>query len=193
MIPPPVSLAGLVLRVLLWLPLCYALWYPAAPVLLLPAVLMSQGALHALLPGIVDHMQIGADGLRIFTTLSSAPGGHYGFTLDARSYGYGMALLAALVLATPAPRRWADLLLGLGLLQPFIAWGLVFAVLRALLAGHAEQLLPDPGARRLWTEGVQLGARLGLLAFAPLAPVLIWAGLQHRTLSRILSGGSPAT
>ena len=173
-------LGRFLLRVLLWLPLCYGVWFLAAPVLLAPAVLMTRAALGLTTPDLIAALYWADGALQVYTRLSAGEG-HYGFTFDPLAYGYGLVLLAALVLATPAPRRWASLAIGLMLLQPFIAWGLYFAILRTLLE-YDPAVLP-PGL----TEAVQFAARIGLLLFAPLTPVLVW-GLLERSHLQWLAG-----
>lgn len=184
--PHTVSTGRLVWGLAVWLPVCYAAWYLAAPVLVAPAVILARLGLALTLPGVVEHLRWAQTTVQVYTTLP-ADTGQYGFALEALAYGYGMPLLGALLLATGGPSRLTKLAVGLAILMPFIAWGLYFAIVRSLLTTHGQQLVADP-ARLAWlTELVQLGARLGLLVFTPLVPVLLWVWLQRERLRSLVS------
>ena len=165
------------LGLLVLLPLWYwaAPWLAAAPVWLAGAVMKlvfpwvegveREGVTATLLTTVQVVMPLG-DGRQALAELT--PEASYPV------YGYGLALLWAMLLAS-RPRWWPlKGLLGSALLVPAQAWGLCFQWLRdvALTSGdNAVAYLGWPG----WAhELVAYGYQFGFLMLTPVAPILLW-------------------
>jgi hypothetical protein len=96
------------------------------------------------------------------------------------TYGYGMALLWALVLAS-RPVNWPrKLLLGTLLLVPLQAMALCFHWLRmvAFQGGALAQQATHLSGWQL--EAIAYGYQFSFLMLTPLAPVILWAWMEPR-------------
>ena len=96
-------------------------------------------------------------------------------------YGYGVPLLAALLLASGAHRALAKIALGWLALLPFQAWGVCFDWLKilAIEAGLGEF---SPLGREL----IALGYQFGYLLLPSLVPILLWAMLDKRFITTFM-------
>ena len=176
-----------VLRALGWLPLTFALWYlAAAPVSWVPARLAAIAIAGA--AGKVERMEV----TRPSTAYSVLVEGPYRpgrsdraqarVEVAAAIYTVGIALFAALALASHAWRTPARAALGLALLLPLPAVGKAFDALRQLgSTAELAGLLAWPPAMR---EAIALGYQAGSLLLPTLAPVIVWLALFPSTWRR---------
>jgi len=101
------------------------------------------------------------------------------------SYGYGLVLLWAMLLAARTEKWWWKGLIGSLLLLPAQAWGICFQWLRDVV------LLSGPsGAAYLnyprWAgEAVAYGYQFGFLMLTPMAPILLWLLFNKRFLAAL--------
>lgn len=179
-----------VLLVLAWLPVCFVVWYVAAPLLLYPALLAAEGTLRAGFGSLVRA--VGSDGATavVLTTLKpgqATAGGLVSVDVNMLLYAFGMPMFAALVLAARAPRWPRILVLGLAAMLPFVAWGVVADVLKnvAITAGPAvaSQTGFSPAQRELIAFAFQFGS----LILPTVVPAALWV-LTHRAFLERLRG-----
>src|SRR5919197_2362490 len=103
----PARLSPFVLSVLAWLPLTFALWYFAAPLLLWPAVLLMQAVAQVGFGDLVKTVEQSGAIVGFATTLRPGTGAGDAFvTVDVNLllYSFGLPLLAALTLAAREPK-----------------------------------------------------------------------------------------
>lgn len=172
----------MLLRIVLWLPVFFLLWYYLVPVISGPLVWFSFQVLDFLFPQIIDRIHATESGLYILTSLTEGPAAEHQLAVETRPmrYLYGIPLLLALVAATPGDERISTGLLGAMLIFPFAVWGVVFDVLKSLSFGLSEHFLPVAGLSGLHLEFVVLGYQLGTLIFPPVAPLILWAALDQQ-------------
>ena len=122
-------LGRFVLKVLVWLPVAFVVWYFGAPLLLWPVKLLLAGIAAAGLSDIVTAVEQNA---AIFTFATALKPGealgtaaHITVDVDGLLYSFGMPLFAALVLAAREPRWPRTLALGYAVQLPFVAWGVL--------------------------------------------------------------------
>ena len=160
-------LTRFLVKVFAWLPLAFAAWYFAAPVLLWPVKLLLELVARFGFADIVKAVEQTAANFTFVTLLK--PGDVTGKTaelvvdVDGLLYSFGLPLFAALVIAARTPRWLRILATGYAVMLPFIAFG-VFADflkdiairrrpargvadrIRALAARGDRVLLSDRGA-----------------------------------------------
>ena len=131
-----------VLRTLALLPLAFAVWYFAAPILLWPAVLIVRAVAHTSFADLARVVEQSGAVATFVTTLGAGVVAAEGFvTVDVnlRAYAFGMPLFAALTLAAHTTRwkRW--LAIGYAALTPVVAFGALADFLKnvAITAGPA--------------------------------------------------------
>lgn len=186
------------LRVVLWLPPLFALWYILAPVLLMPVTGWSHWVLTTLFPQAIAGVERQGSSLEILTRFlmaappdgSTPPGatGTLSFSLNALKYAYGWPLLLALTLA--APTAWGEkgyrALLGSLILLLVPLWGVVCETLKVLVFNLAPAIAEQMGTTPFTRELLALAYQLGYLILPPVAPVLLWAAFHRDFLAELL-------
>jgi hypothetical protein len=175
------SVGRFALRTLGFLPIAFAAWYLAAPLLLWPALELVRGLAYAVLDDIVRAVeQSGA--LATFVTTLRAPGAAMAgiITVDVNMllYSFGLPLFVALTLAA-RERRWRrHLVLGYAVLQPVVAWGVLADFLKnvAITAGPAVASQTRFGG---WErEAIAFAYQLGSLILPAVVPAVLWVAMH---------------
>lgn len=186
------------LRTVLYLPLCFFIWFWAASILMLPVTALSDFVLNGLYPDLV--LQVQQDGYRALIVTSILPPDQAQIAADEKAglafevnpmiYAYGLPLLAALVLATPMTtgRRVTVILLGGLFLFLVPVWGVTFDALKTLqVVGWPDGVpkLGDIGTTR--NTLIALGYQFGYLILPAITPVTLWI-LTNRPYIETLTG-----
>lgn len=177
------SVAGLVVLIVPWYWLSP---YLAAPVISLAGELMQfafrwvkgyehQGTVGTLLTSL--HVFVPQNGRLMLADL--APEVNY------RTYGYGLALLWALLLASRPQRLWLKLALGTVILVPSQAIGMCFRWLREALLTSGPEVWQQTGLPGWVAEVIAYGYQFGFLMLTPLVPVLLWLVLDRRFVRQL--------
>jgi hypothetical protein len=185
------SLPRFVLRVVAWLPLTFAVWYLAAPLLVWPVALLAELFTRSTFAWVKSVEQMGP--LIIFvTSLKPAEGANSAgvkAVLSVESnvllFSFGLAMLAALILAAREPHRVRMLLIGYVALLPFQTFSVVADFLKnaAILAGPAVASQTNLNA---WQrEVIAFCYQFGTLILPTVAPVIVWVLMHRRFLERL--------
>ena len=187
------SLPRFVLRVVAWLPLTFAVWYLAAPLLAWPVALLAELIVRSTFDWVKSVEQMGP--LITFVTSlkpdeGASPAGVKA-VLSVESnvllFSFGLPMLAALILAAQEPHRVWMLLIGYAVLLPFQTFSVVADFLKnaAILTGPAvaSQTNLDAWQR----EVIAFCYQFGTLILPTVAPAIIWV-LMHRRFLERLSG-----
>jgi len=183
------------LGAVLWLPLCFFLWFYLASPIVFPVSWLTNVVLSGLVPGIVDHVQQFGYILEVQTLLPPervVAGAGQGtpvivLQLNPMIYAYGFPLLAGLVMATPTSgrRRALQIVLGYLVLVPVQVWGVSWEVLKTVgfeLGPGGEQAIRAAG---LNLDVVGLCYQFGYLIFPAVTPIIIWL-LSNRRFLEVL-------
>jgi hypothetical protein len=184
----PDPLRRFILRVFVWLPVCFGLWYFSSVLFAVPLEYLLHAWLPTLVPTLIEAIQQQGNHLFVITKVMSspspamqAPAGQIVFELNPLQYGYAIPLYSALVLAAPGSdaRRLMRWLIGLAVLTFTQLFGLTAETLKIL----AIQLGDDPITRlafdSLDRELIALAYQFGFLILPSVVPILIW-GVQFR-------------
>jgi hypothetical protein len=180
------------LKVLLWLPVCFMLWYLLADYWLAPIHWAMQSLFVSFLPSVISEVEGQGRLLEVVTRLN-APLGYAAdsiltFEIQPLVYAYSLPLYAALTLAAPAVSKTAKALyLGLGLLalMPFIAWGTGFDILKHLaftLSAETASYIDFSGGKK---ELIGWGYQFGYLILPGVMPLAIWIALHRQFLQEL--------
>ena len=187
------SLPRFVLRVVAWLPLTFAVWYLAAPLLVWPVALLAELITRSTFDWVKSVEQMGP--LITFVTSlkpdegANAAGVKAVISVESNVllFSFGLPMLAALILAAQEPRRVWMLLIGYAVLLPFQTFSVVADFLKnaAILAGPAvaSQTNLDAWQR----EVIVFCYQFGTLILPTVAPAIVWV-LMHRRFLERLSG-----
>lgn len=178
------ALGPFVLRTVLWLPPCFAAWYMVASVHAGIAAALARGFIGLFQDGLVAATERAGHGLVFVTTVQVqvAPGQAGVLTVDVNPlvYTYGLALFAALMLASRA-RLWM-LAAGAALLLPFQGWSIAFDLLAQLGTLMGPEIAARAGVAGWRAEAIVLGYQAGSLLFPSLAPVALWVAFRREAI-----------
>jgi hypothetical protein len=187
------SLPRFVLRIVAWLPLTFAVWYLAAPLLAWPVALLAELITRSTFDWVKSVEQMGPL-ITFVTSLKPDEGANPAgvkAVLSVESnvllFSFGLPMLAALILAAQEPHRAWMLLIGYAVLLPFQTFSVVADLLKnaAILAGPAvaSQTNLDAWQR----EVIAFCYQFGTLILPTVAPAIVWV-LMHRRFLERLSG-----
>lgn len=187
------SLPRFVLRVVAWLPLTFAVWYLAAPLLAWPVALLAELITRSTFDWVKGVEQMGPL-VTFVTSLKPDEGANPAgvkAVLSVESnvllFSFGLPMLAALILAAQEPHRVWMLLIGYAVLLPFQTFSVVADFLKnaAILAGPAVASQTKLNA---WQrEVIAFCYQFGTLILPTVAPAIAWV-LMHRRFLERLSG-----
>jgi hypothetical protein len=187
------SLPRFVLRVVAWLPLAFAVWYLAAPLLVWPDALLAEfftrsafdwvkgveqtGPLITFITSLRPSLAPNLAGVKAIVSVES----------NALLFSFGLPMLAALILAAREPNRVRMLLIGYAVLLPFQTFSIVADFLKnvAILAEPAVAAQTNFSA---WQrEVIAFCYQFGTLIMPTVAPAIVWV-LTHRRFLEEFSG-----
>jgi hypothetical protein len=194
-LPRASGVGRFVLRTLGFLPVAFAVWYFAAPLLLAPAVLMTRAIARAGLPDIVRAIEQSGALATFVTTLrpgGAALNGVVTVDVNLLLYSFGLPLFAALTLAA-RERAWKrHLCIGYVALQPFIAWGVLADFLKNIAITAGPAVASQAGFAGWQRETIAFAFQFGSLILPAVAPAVLWVALHGRFLSALRRRDAPA-
>lgn len=180
-------LGRFVLRTFLWLPLCFAGWYAAAPVVSAAGAGAAAMIVHGFAPGVLATIERPGRELAFVTTLAveAEPGRMAVLVPEVNplAYTYGLALFLALMLGARA-RAW-KIAVGAVLLVPFHGWGIAFDFLAHVGINLGAAVSAQAGLGGWRKEFIALAYQLGTLVLPSLAPVMLWAAFNREFMATI--------
>lgn len=182
------TLGKFVLRILMWLPPCFAAWYFSAHYHAAVAGELAFLLVRQFKSGIVSALEHPAIDLVFVTTLEVHP--EPGMTalllpeVNPLLYTYGLAFFLALMLAAGA--KWWKILLGAAILLPFQSWGIAFDFLAQVGVTLGTDVSEQAGLLGWRREAIALGYQVGNLIFPSLIPVVLWALFNRRFIENLL-------
>jgi hypothetical protein len=184
-------LAGLIVRVFAWLPVAFAIWYFAAPILLWPAAFLADVVARSGLADIVRAVEHGRTELTFATTLKAglagAQGGEIVVGVNLLLYSFGLPLYAALVLAAKEPGWPRRLFTGYAVLMPFVAWGALADFLQSIAITMGPQIASQTGFHAWQREAIAFSYQFGALILPTVVPVVAWVVMHRALLERLRS------
>ena len=175
-------LTRFVLAVLAWLPVTFAVWYFAAPVILWPATLLTELVAHVGFGDLVTAVEQNAAVVTFATSLKpgqAIAGGVVTVEVNALLYSFGLPMFAALTLAAREPRWLRALAIGYAALVPAIAWGVLADFLKNIGITAAPQVASQAGFSPIQRELIVFAFQFGSLILPAVAPAIAWV-LTHR-------------
>ncbi len=179
------GLQRFILRVLVWLPICFGAWYFLSILFVVPLAASIDALMTGLFPALIERVGPSGNQLEVITHLAvTVPAAHgtatgdVVFTLNPLAYGYCVPLYTALVLATPGDDGVRALRWLVGMLMLFGVQ--LFGVATALLKVLAFQMHADARAMLGFApwgyELLALAYQIGYLILPPVVPLVTWLG-----------------
>jgi len=133
------SVKGFLLKILIWLPITFVIWYFVTPAILFILSFLSKAVLTLLIGQAVVDVNVAERVLHIVTPFAAEKTnevnqGQLVFIINAMKYGYGIALFIAMLLATPDKlgNKLQNLYIGILILLLVQVWGITFDSLQTL-------------------------------------------------------------
>jgi len=183
------SVKGFLLKILIWLPLTFVLWYFLTPaivylVALLTKVVLSFVAGHAVI-NVEQHEHV----MHIITsfTKDAASKENLTFVIDVMKYAYGLALFPAMVLATSKPwkDKFQDFYLGILVIFLIILWGVSFDTMQTLVFKLGMDIGRTMGTTPFTRELIALGYQMGYLILPAVTPIILWFTMNQEQVIKL--------
>lgn len=172
--------------VVLIIPWYYLSPYLAAPVISLAGQLMDSafGWVH----GYERHETVGTL-LTSLKVLVNQQGrmvvGELSPEVNYRTFGYGLVLFWALLIASRPVGMWAKMALGTFILVPSQVFSMCFRWLREALLSGGVDMMSQTGVTRWMLEVIAYFDQLGFLIITPLMPVVLWLILDRAFIHQL--------
>jgi hypothetical protein len=187
------SLPRFVLRVIAWLPLTFAVWYLAAPLLVWPVALLAELFTRSTFDWVKSVEQMGPL-ITFVTSLKPAEGANpagvkavVSVESNVLLFSFGLPMLAALILAAREPHRVRMLLIGFVVLLPFQTFSVVADFLKNVAILAPPAVSSQTGINAFQREVIAFCYQFGTLILPTVAPAIVWV-LMHRGFLEKLSG-----
>jgi len=176
-------LVNFIVKVFGWLPVAFAVWYFAAPLLFWPAAVIVELIARAGFANLVQGIEQAGATLVLATTLkpggTSAQSSQITVDVDMLLYGIGLPLYAALVLAAGEPGRARRIVVGYAVLVPIVAWGVLADFLKTVAIASGPLVASQTGFVAWQRELIAFAYQFGSLILPTVAPAVAWV-LTHR-------------
>ena len=186
---PKSRVARFIVTVLAWLPVAFVVWYFAAPVLLWPVKLLAEAVARAGFGDLVRAVEQSGSIVTFATTLkpgtASVRGGEISVDVNMLLYSFGLPLYAALVLAA-RDAGWARrLTIGIVVLLPLSAWGVVADFLKNVAISSGPFVASQTGFVAWQREAIAFAFQFGSLILPTVAPAIAWVAGHRDFLERL--------
>jgi hypothetical protein len=187
------SLPRFVLRVIAWLPLTFAVWYLAAPLLVWPVALLAELFTSSTFDWVKSVEQMGPL-ITFITSLKPAEAANpagvkavVSVESNVLLFSFGLPMLAALILAAREPHRVRMLLIGFVVLLPFQTFSVVADFLKNVAILAPPAVSSQTGINAFEREVIAFCYQFGTLILPTVVPAIVWV-LMHRRFLEKLSG-----
>ncbi len=189
------SLARFVIKIFLFLPLCYWFWYYSADFTSWVAARMTEPLLKSWFPDLVMSVdQIGRTiEVAVKATLQkqNVPQGMVAdmpIQLNPLIYNYCLPLYVSLTLASPEEPMTTlrNILIGIFLLLPVQIWGISFELMKIIFLQTPAHLIGNITLPQWQLDAIAIGYQVGTLVLPPVAPIMIWLFLYRNFVVRFM-------
>ncbi|HEY0229856.1 MAG TPA: exosortase H-associated membrane protein [Dokdonella sp.] len=199
------------LKALLWLPLCFVIWFVLAPVWVQPAVLLAKQVLLGIWGDLFTAVAQGAEILdasgkvvgragylvqlttAVTVTVPAGPNGPGGVgvlepTLNPMVYAYSLPLFSGLALATPLTtrRRLLQMLFAFVVIWIAQALGVVAESLKMVAFDSGAEGAAAVARAGLQPNVIALAYQFGYLILPAVVPVALWIGLNRDFIEALI-------
>ena len=105
--------------------------------------------------------------------------------VNYRTFGYGLVLFWALLIASRPKGMWLKMALGTLILVPSQVFSMCFRWLREALLINGAEVVRQAGVHRWVLEIIAYFDQLGFLVITPLMPILLWLILDREFINKL--------
>ena len=182
-----------VLKVFLFLPLCYWGWYSLAELTTALAVYCAEPLLQSLFPALIVGIEQTAYLVEVIAEVTvpaqDVPQGMVAelpIPVNPLIYSYGLPLALALILASPLnfARTLGSVIFSIVVFLLIQIWGICFESLKVLFLQTPVELLGQISIANWQLDMIALGYQLGTLILPAVTPIIIWVWFYRDFISR---------
>lgn len=187
----------MLLSALLWLPLCFFLWFYLASPIIFPVSTLAGWVMTGLFPDLILELKQFGYVLEVTTRIGAELGPEAGrsgtpvvaLDINPMIYAYGLPLLAGLVMATPVSPGRRALQIGVGylVLLPVQVWGVCWEILKILAFDIGSRGAEAVAAVGLNANAIALCYQFGYLILPAVTPVVVWILLNRPFLEVLVA------
>ncbi len=189
------TVKGFLIRVLIWLPIMFVLWYFLTPAIVYLVSLLSKTVLSFVagkaVVGVEQHEHV----MHIVTNFAkdATNTARLTFVVDVMKYAYGLALFPAMVLATPKSwkDKFQDLYIGILVIFFIILWGVTFDTMLTLVFKLGGGIGEAMGTTAFTREVIALGYQLGYLILPAITPIILWFAMNQDLVVKLAPKFAP--
>lgn len=186
-------LPRLVLATLAWLPLAFVVWYFAGPLLAFIVKVMADAFCRAVFGDIIRGVEQQGSILTFVTRLrpgDAQSAGNVSVDVNTLLYAYGMPMFVALTVAAREPGWPRKLAVGIAVMLPLVAFGVIADCLKNLAFSAGPLVASQTGFSGTAREAIAFCYQFGALIMPTVAPAALWVLLHRRLLESLRT--SPA-
>ncbi len=175
-----------------FLPVTFALWYFAGPLFTWPVRLIVDAVSRAGFSDIVRAVEQQSSVISFVTALrpgTGTGGGTINVDVNTLLYSYGMPMFAALTLAARDGRYLRKLAIGIAVLLPFVAWGVLADFLKNIAFTAGPLVASQTGFSGTQREFIAFAYQFGALILPTVAPAAAWVLMHRGFLERMRTAG----
>jgi hypothetical protein len=183
------------LRVVLWMPVLFLVWFYMAIVMAWPITWLANLSLPTLLPGFITGVDQDGYMIDVVTRFQTgAQAGQIGeiiVSVNPLMYGYGVPLFTALLLATPEGDegdKWFRWLIAIAILLVVQTFGVSMDAMKTITFGLGPEYASQIALEQWQMELLALGYQLGYLVLPAVAPIALWIGFHRRYIDQLAPG-----
>ena len=186
------TVKGFLLKILIWLPITFVVWYFVTPAILFIVSILSKIILTSLINQTVIDVYVYENILHVVTPFPAEKSndinkGNLVLIINAMKYGYGVALFIAMLLATPdrLGNKLHNLYIGVLIILFVQVWGVTFDTMQTLLFRFGEGISETITTTQFIRELIALGYQLGYLILPAVTPILLWFVMYQNHLVKL--------
>ena len=179
------TLPRFVVATLAILPVTFALWYFAGPLFTWPVRLIVAAVAQLAFPDIVRSVEQQSSVITFVTWLrpgSAQSAGAISVDVNALLYSYGMPMFAALTLAARERGYVRRLAIGIAVILPLVAWGVLADFLKNIAFSAGPLVASQTGFSIAQRQLIAFAYQFGALILPTVAPAAVWVLLHRRFL-----------
>ncbi len=184
------------LEVLMWLVICFIAWFLSAKILNIPLIWLSEWFLGLITNGVVDDVSMrSGEAYKIVNqqfiihTNIPPPGDQPVFSATMPLiYGYGLALFAAMTLATPKNenRKWIEI----GIAYVVFLWVQLFGIMNKMFMDLVFYAPPEISKYFPWVERhidlLGTSYQISTLVLPPVMPLILWILFNGEFMEKLI-------
>lgn len=191
----PSSLSSFIIKVFLWLPICYCAWYFSAPYTIQMTSYLAELLIKNSFSNLVLGIEQTGHNIEIIVKATipqqNIPKGMIAelpYPINPLIYNYGLPLCLALILSSPNNpiKLGRNIGLSIVLLLPVQLWGVYFDFLKSLFLQTPSHLIGHTIPEQWQLEMIGISYQIGALVLPPVAPLVIWLFLYKQFIIQFI-------